>query len=43
MGKDLSRQVHETNNIYSVGREMLYRYIDRSIPEKNVSTLSLSV
>jgi hypothetical protein len=43
MGKDLSRQVPATNNIYSVGRDMLYRYIDRSVPEKKVSPLSLSL
>ncbi|HSB93308.1 MAG TPA: hypothetical protein VLC28_09335 [Flavitalea sp.] len=42
MGKELSQQVHGTNNIYSVGRKMLYRYIDRPVPEKSASRLSVS-
>ena len=42
MGRELSKQVHGTNNIYSVGRNMLYRYIDKSGTEEKTAPLSLA-
>jgi len=41
MGHELSKTVHQLNDIYSIGHAMLYRYIDKTPTERKVRVLPL--